>query len=238
MITRQPTKEDLQTAWRVDPVAFHSVCMLDFAEHGLSAAQWSLLLHPTHAFWNEKSPIQDPSLWAWAIDNTSAATLNLMAHSSFAVPVNDDTLIRLLLRTAKTVNKNPLAFSTVAHAAKHPAAWQAEHNKISAPEILLAYNNAAYLPLLIEYPSVLQWKQPRTGNTLLHTAVLNESKSTIAWLRAHGASEDKNTDGISPEQMALDRRVPWNAIKPAILANRAKSIAPKTVGSTNQISLF
>ena len=55
--------------------------MKGFEEQGLSAAQWSLLTHPTHEFWKDKSPPRDASLWAWAIDNTpeEAETLDMMA---------------------------------------------------------------------------------------------------------------------------------------------------------------
>lgn len=207
MISEQPTQNDLQKLWLQDPLVFHTVPMPGFHEQEISAAQWALLLHPTDAFWKDKSMPQDPSLWSWAIANTSAATLAFMANAKHSVPVDADSLVLLLLRSAKTKDKLP--FSLFAHAAAHPQAWCTEKDKIQAPEILLAANNQKYLDLLVHRPDILQWQKPSTGNTLLHTAVLNESRHTISWLLKHGASQSANNNGVTPQEMALSNKMGW-----------------------------
>ncbi len=247
MITAQPTKQDLQTFWEQEPLAFHTSPMKGFEEQGLSAAQWSLLTHPTHEFWKDKSPPRDASLWAWAIDNTpeEAETLDMMAR--LGVPVAPDTLVRLLLRSASGNAKIP---STVmAFARMHPMAWITEKDKATAPELLAAPKNIAHLALLDDAPELLHWKKASTGNGLLHCAVLYKSKPTIAALLGKGASQEPNHAGVTPKELAEQETVAWPSTfgqpkkamsgltPPATPRARGDKPAPGASGG-NQMSLF
>lgn len=207
MIAAQPTKQDLQTFWENEPLAFHTSPMKGFEEQGLSAAQWSLLTQPTSDFWKDKSPPRDAGLWAWAIDNSpeGAETLDMMAR--LAVPAAPDTLVRLLLRSASGAAKIPGA--VMAFARMHPMAWTTEKDKATAPELLAAPKNIAHLALLDHAPELLHWKKASTGNGLLHCAVLYKSKPTIAALLGKGASQEPNHAGVTPKEMAEQETVGW-----------------------------
>lgn len=241
MIDKQPTKQELQLFWEQEPLAFHTSPMPGFEAQGLSAAQWALMIQPTRAFWADKTPPTDPGVWAWAITNIQAPTaIDLLAQ--LGVPVDSQTLVHLLLRSAGT-NHPKCALATLAHAASHPHAWTAEKDKASAPELLTSPNNIAYLGLLDSYPHLLAWKKSSTGNGLLHSAVLYKAKAVISALVLKGATQDPNDAGITPIQMAKEERVAWPS---TFGASSAPSTSPPAVTrtrkesprSSNQLDLF
>lgn len=207
MIAAQPTKQDLQNFWMRDPLAFHTSPMPGFEEQELSAAQWALLTQPAMAFWADKSPPQDPALWAWAVDSATqgSATLNLMAQ--LRIPSAPDTLVRLLFRSANTHDK--IALATMTFASEHPRAWETEKDKTSAPELLASPKNTPYFSLLDAAPHLLTWKKDSTGNGLLHTAVLHGSKNTIAMLLEKSVVQHPNNAGLTPMEMAKENSIAW-----------------------------
>lgn len=207
MIDKTPTKQELQLFWEQEPLAFHTSPMPGFEEQGLSAAQWALLTQPTRAFWAGKSSPTDPSLWSWAIANIPSPTaLDLL--SELGAPVAPETLAALLLRSASGVSAK-CRLATLEFAAQHPQAWTAEKEKATAPELLTSPNNMAYLGLLDSYPQLLTWKKPSTGNGLLHSAVLYKAKAVVSALLQRGASQEPNSAGITPLQMAKEERMAW-----------------------------
>lgn len=240
MIAAQPTKRDLQTFWEQDPLAFHTSPMPGFEEQGLSAAQWALLTQPTEVFWSDKSHPNDPSLWAWAVDNArnSASTVDMMAR--LGVPPAPDTLVRLLLRSAG--NDEKIAYATVLFASKHCLAWITEKDKTTAPELLASPKNIAYLDFLDTDSELLSWRKPSTGNGLLHSAVLYKAKATIAALLGKGASQAPNNAGITPMQMAQEESVAWpssfgkKGVSATMSANQTQST--ETTPSATPRALF
>jgi hypothetical protein len=243
MIAAHPTKQELQRFWENEPIAFHTSPLTGFETQDLSAAQWALLTQTAPAFWEDKTAPKDPSLWAWAIENAreGIATLDIMTR--LRVPPAPDSLLRLLLRSGSSTDK--ISQDTMLFASKHPLAWTTEKDKTSAPELLASPKNIAYLFLLDTEPSLLHWKKPSTGNGLLHSAILYKAKATLGALLGKGASQEPNTAGVTPKQMAMQEMMPWPSTfgktlsTPAVATPKTrvnkKPLAPE---NADQMSLF
>lgn len=213
----EPTLLDIEKQWETDRSNFH---VSEWKDSGLTSAEWAWLKYPS--FWElgrkaVPTRLDGKSWWDWSAEHLTGQNLhaNVKTLLSLQVPSTPSSLTAILTNASKVklgLSKSEVSSTINYLVTPESLTWSGEHGENPWDAALATRDSNLFETLLVKsaahglLPDTIVY--PKTGNSLLHQAVMHDWENGVRLLIEHGVNPDlSNKNHQTPKELAKELNV-------------------------------
>lgn len=210
----EPTLLDIEKQWESERDSFHTK---EWKTSGMTPAEWAWLKYPT--FWeigNKSVPKREDNVswWDWTIGKLSGCNMQAQVKTLLKQNVvpTEQTLTALLTATTKLklgLSKHEQIKTIEKLATPESVSWTGKNGENPWDSGLAARDSSMFETLVAKsikhglHPDSIVYA--KTGNTILHQAVLHDWENGIRILIENNVAVDTvNKDNLTPKMLAKE----------------------------------